>query len=268
MTNLLIVAFHELSRFFRTRRGWLTIIGFTLIWTTLLLTVVRQASDFMTSEQTGSIADALLHYFGLDALNNWAAPEVAAYWLIALYLLPMFCLPIAADLFASDRARGTLRFVALRSSRSKIFFGRLIGQWLIQLVIVTASFFSVIILIGFRSPTQAIPAFTQAPIVIINLMLILTPVILMMGCVSIIARSARQATLLAVSVWLVSAIAISWIQYKVGSVPVLDWALPGSQIPSLLQLSGWDTLQLANIPITQSFILLLLGWWVAHRIAI
>jgi hypothetical protein len=39
-------------------------------------------------------------------------------------------------------------------------------------------------------------------------------------------------------------------------------------LTALVQLSGWNTLQLAYIPLVQSFILLFLGRWILARQAL
>ena len=102
--------------------------------------------------------------------------------------------------------------------------------------------------------------------VFVNLLLVLMPYIALMALLSVIARSARQATLYAIVAWIVISIAIGVIQNRYGPLPMLDWVLPGSQIGNLLRLDGWDTLSLAPIPLLHTAVLLFAGWLAMRRI--
>ncbi len=262
---ILSICQFEWSRLFLTRRGWLSIAAFVLIWILILVTIIAPAARVVTSELSGLAAIAL-EALGLQNLSRWASVEMALYWVISLYLLPLFSITIAADQTASDKTRGTLRFLALRTTRSQIFFGRFLGQFTIQILLVAVTIASVLILVGYYSTDKLSGALESTPVVFVNLLLVIMPYVALMALLSVLAKSARQATLYAIVAWTIISIAIGVIQSRYGPLPILDWVLPGSQIGNLLRLDGWDTLSLAPVPLLHTAILLFAGWLAMRRI--
>ena len=120
----------------------------------VLLYVIEPAARLVGASDTGGLVGLLLERIGWQSLAEWPAPELALYWVVALYLLPMFCIMIAADQMASDKARGTLRYLSLRASRAQIFIGRFVGQCAIQLLLICVTLASVIILVALNTPDQ------------------------------------------------------------------------------------------------------------------
>lgn len=262
---ILSICQFEWSRLFLTRRGWLSIAAFLLVWALILVTIIAPAARVVTSELSGLAAIAL-EALGLENLSRWTSVEMALYWVISLYLLPLFSIAIAADQTASDKTRGTLRFLALRTTRSQIFFGRFLGQFTIQILLVAATIVSVLLLVAYYSADKLAGAIEATPVVFVNLLLVLMPYVALMALLSVLARSARQATLYAIVAWTIISIAIAFIQSRYGPLPILDWILPGSQIGNLLRLDGWDTLTLAPVPLLHTAILLVAGWFAMRRI--
>lgn len=259
------IAVNEWARLFLSKRGWLAIFAFVLIWTIFLTYVIAPAARYIASPDIGFVLESLLDRFGANTLSNWLSTEIALYWVFALYLLPFFTMISAADQIASDKARGTIRFLVLRTSRTQLFFGRFLGQYLIQLFIILVTLVSVLGLIAYNSPDNVNPALTDSPVVVVNLALVLMPYVALMALVSVLAHSARQATLYAIIGWIVLWFLLGYIQGKFGPFPILDWVLPGSQLSSLVRLGSWDTLNLAPIPLLHTVVLLGLGWWAIQR---
>jgi ABC-type transport system involved in multi-copper enzyme maturation permease subunit len=84
----------------------------------------------------------LFDVIGLGSSQHWSIPEFDVFWQLALIIFPMLSIAMAADQTCSDRARGTLRFMVLRSSRDRVFFGRFTGVMLIQALLISAAAFS------------------------------------------------------------------------------------------------------------------------------
>ena len=122
------------------------------------------------------------------------------------------------------------------------------------------------LLVGYYSADKLADAMQSVPVVFVNLLLVLMPYVALMALLSVVARSARQATLYAIVAWTVISIAIAFIQNRYGPMPLLDWILPGSQIGNLLRLDGWDTLSLAPVPLLHTVILLAAGWFAMRRV--
>ena len=126
------IAQHEVLKLFGTRRGWVSVAAFLLVWGVILGLVIEPATRFLSNEETGGIIGALFGERVSRLTNNWATLEVSLYWLVALYVLPVFAVLIAADQMASDRTRGTLRYLLLRCGRFTLFFSRFVGQLFID----------------------------------------------------------------------------------------------------------------------------------------
>lgn len=263
--SVINIAFNEWARLFLSGRGWAAIITFALIWIVFLTYAIAPAARYVSSADFGFVVQLLFGSFGQTAFSNWQSAEMGLYWIFTLYLLPFFTMISAADQIASDKARGTMRFLVLRATRTTIFFGRFIGQYLIQLFIILVTVATVLGLVAYRSPQNLPAAMSEAPIVIVNLALVLLSYVALMALVSVLAKSARQATMLAIIGWIVLWFAIRYVQGKFGPIPVLDWVLPGSQLSTLVRLGSWDTLSLAPIPIAQTLVLLCLGWVAIKR---
>ncbi|RVU81765.1 ABC transporter [Leucothrix sargassi] len=265
MRVILLIAWYELQRLFLTRRGWLTLTAFSLVWFIVLRYVIYGAAQFFSADQLGGVIASLINSRTLQNLISWQVPEIAMFWVVMLYLLPIFCVVLTADQTASDRARGTLRILHLRASRDGIFIGRFLGQLLILLLLIMMALATVLVLVMIRDASQLLPALRLSMIVLINLMLVLLPYTALMAWVSSMARSARQATTYAVIIWIVCSLLTGWLARQFPGLWIVDSVLPGSQIPSLLTLTGWNTLSLAFIPIIQAIVLLGLGRMIMQR---
>ncbi|NND91814.1 MAG: ABC transporter permease subunit [Granulosicoccus sp.] len=263
--RVLLVARDEVLRLLSTRRGLLALLGFLLIWAAVLNYGILPAARFFTGASESGLSELVLPRLGLSEWQHWPAPALAVYWVVSLYLLPLMALITSADQTASERSRGTLRFLVLRCSRLEIFIGRFAGQCVIMGLVILATLASVLIVILAQSPVQFAASLAHSPVILINLVLLVLPYIALMAWVSVMARSARQATLYAVIIWLGVSLLVGFLQSRLGGLTILDWALPGSQVSQLLRLSGWQTLTLAPIPVIHTVVLLLIGGFLMGR---
>ena len=258
----LAIAQHEVSKLLGTRRGWLSIAAFLLVWGIILAFVIEPAARFLSNEETGGLISLLFGDRVQQLANRWGHLEVSLYWLVALYVLPSFAILFSADQMASDRARGTLRYLLLRCGRFTLFISRFIGQLLIMLLLVVLTYAASVALTAVHSPERAIDMLPAAAPVIVNLWLVLMPYVALMALLSVLASSSKQAIVYSVIGWIVLWLAIRFVQNRfeyASWVSLLDWVMPGAQIRALLQLSHWDTLQLAPIPIVHTIVLLTIG---------
>jgi ABC-type transport system involved in multi-copper enzyme maturation permease subunit len=263
--KMLIVARDEVTRLLSTRRGLLSLLGFALLWLAVLNYGILPAASFFNGANESGLSELLLPRLGLSAWQLWPAPELAVYWVVSLYLLPFLAILTAADQTASDRHRGTLRYLVLRCSRLQLYLGRFLGQCVILGLVILITLASVIGIMAFNAAEQLPGVIARSPVVIVNLMLTLLPYIALMALVSAMARSARQATLYAMIIWISVSLLIAYLQSRFGSLALLDWVLPGSQIKSLLRMADWQTLQLAPIPLLHTVVLLLIGAIIMQR---
>lgn len=265
MKNIGWLAWDEVTRLLSTRRGMLSMLGFLLLWLAILNYGILPAATMFAGGRESGLNDILLPSLGLSAWQQWPAPELAVYWGICLYLLPFLAVLISADQTASDRSRGTHRYLVLRCSRLHIFIGRFFGQCVILLMVIVLTLASVLAIIAFNTAERLPEVLVRSPVIIVNLMLVLLPYIALMALVSAMAKSARQATLFAVILWVSVSLLVGFAQARFGSMAVLDWVLPGSQIKQLLRLSDWQMLNFAPIALLHTAVLLTAGSWVMWR---
>lgn len=266
--HLLLISLFELKRAFATRKGLLSLITFAVVWSVILLYPLRFAAELLVQEKGLKPAFGFLDFIGWGSIHNWPIPEFGVFWQLALMIFPILSITLAADQTSSDRERGTLRFIVLRSSRDRIFFGRFAGVMVIQALLISAAAFSTFALALHRDATLFSSALPNLLALIVNLILVVLPFTAMMAALSAQVKSARQATLWAILIWTFLAGIINGFAYYLPALAFLKLLIPGYQLAELTQLSGWHTLQLAYIPLLQGLILLAFGRWMMARQAL
>lgn len=258
----------ELQRLFMSPRGWFALAAFTTIWYFLLRYPIYQASVQLNQPEIQQMLSGMLGMVGMYNLLNWSLPELSVYWALTVLLMPLAVLVSAADQTCSDRSRGTLRFLTLRSSRDSIFFGRFLGQMLVQALLIGLSLLATLALAAWRLGELPLAALNSAVVIWLNLLVALMPFTALMALCSALVKSSR----LAISLAIVSMGAVAGLLgYLVWHFPdllgVLEY-LPGAQLPMLLGAQGWDTLKHSGLPLIQTAVLMLAGRFVMQEKAI
>ena len=263
--HLLLISQFELKRGFATRKGLLSLVTFAVVWYFILLYPLRFAAELLMQEKS---LTSFFDFLGFGSIQQWPIPEFGVFWQFALLIFPMLSITLAADQTCSDRERGTLRFIVLRSSRDSLFFGRFAGVMVIQALLISATAFSTLALVLYRDATLFSSALPDLLVITVNLILAVLPFTAMMAALSAKVKSARQATVWAILIWTFLAGIISVFAYYLPALSFFKFLVPGYQLSDLAQLSGWQTLQLAYVPLLQSLILLSLGRWIMARQAL
>ncbi|MEY8262576.1 MAG: ABC transporter permease subunit [Bermanella sp.] len=240
----------ELERAFFSRQGFIYLAAFIFIWGLLL--------------KLGIFNEILLSLNPMAGNQSWSSTVFSHYFRLSLYAFPLLCLLIAANQTATDRERGTLRFLLLRCSRSHIFFARFLSQVVIQYTLILISLIMTLAmgsyLFGF-SPQALAHAFNAGA----NLWLIILPFIALMALLSVVVKSPRQATFLAALICSAASLLINVLSHYAPSLAVINFVLPGMQFSELLGLAGAEKFTLAYIPLLQCVLLLLVGRFIMHR---
>ncbi|MBR9727784.1 ABC transporter permease subunit [Shewanella intestini] len=268
MRQIGLITQFEMTKRFINRGGMFALAAFTLVWALIILFPVERASSLLMNPSFKELVNNLA---GPETFNQLFAAPVAEYavlWCIALYVFPMFSLFISADQFCSDKQRGTFRFLTLRVSREQLFFGRFIGQMLIQAVLIIIALLATFFLVLTRDSSLLLPSMSAAFFMLINLIIVLLPYVAVMAVFSLIAKTARQASTFAIVLWTITSIIISIINTQYPNLAFLHYILPGSQISSMINSLGLSALTFAPIPIIQTIILLFLGKVIIQRSAL
>ncbi|MDD1635714.1 MAG: ABC transporter permease [Methylococcaceae bacterium] len=263
--HLLLISQFELKRSFATRKGILSLVTFAVVWYFILLYPLRFAAELLNQEKS---LTSFFDFLGFGSIQQWPIPEFGVFWHFALIIFPMLSITLAADQTCSDRERGTLRFIVLRSSRDSLFFGRFAGVMVIQALLISAAALSTLALVLYRDTTLFSSAFPDMLAITVNLILAVLPFTAMMAALSANVKSARQATVWAILIWTFLAGIISVFADYLPALYFFKFLVPGYQLSVLAQLSGWQTLQLAYVPLLQSLILLALGRRIMARQAL
>jgi len=266
--SLWIIAQFELVRLFATRRGLLTLFTFAIVWYFMLTGPVMTAAEFIQQNASGSMPSMLLNSVGLGQLLAWPIAEFSAYWQLSLYLFPIFSVLFSADQTASDRDRGSLRFLTMRCSRDSIFLGRFVGQMIIQTILVILTLITTFIVSIYSNPAALISSLQCLLLISANLFFVLLPFTAMMALLSAAVRSPRQAMILAVLLWTLVSATLTSISQHWPMFEFLTYLIPGVHLDDLTELQPSETLSLAYIPVLQTLALLIIGRFVMARGAV
>ena len=96
---------------------------------------------------------------------------------------------------------------------------------MLGMVIVTLG--SVLVVAALNSPERWPAVVPLIGPVVLNQFVVLLPYVALMACMSVLARSARQATIYAVIAWILVSLASGLVQDRFGPLPWIDWLLPG-----------------------------------------
>lgn len=262
LCHLLLISKFELKRFFATRRGTLYWSTFAIVWYFILIYPLRFTAELLLQEKDLSQHFSFFDFIGFGELQRWSIPEFGVYWHFALLIFPVLSISLASDQIGSDRERGTLRFILMRSSRDRLFFGRFAGTMAIQAILIVASAVSVLVLVLYRDASLLYTGLSNLLAVSVNLICAVFPFTAMMACLSVKVKSARQASVWAILIWTFLAGIISGFASYMPVLAYLKWLIPGCQLSDLAQLAGWQALELAYVPSLQACFLLIVGRWI------
>ena len=266
--NLWLISQFELIRLFFTIRGIVSVIAFAMVWYFILKYPILQAANFIAIPGFKESVGEIFGQVGLENVLEWPVAEFAVFWVFSLYLMPLFTLFITSDQTSSDRSRGTMRFLTLRTSRDSIYFGRFLGQVLIQMLLLSAVMLATFAMTIWNNHEQWQLALYTGFIMAVNLFIVILPFTALMALCSAIARSSRLATMIAfIGVGAMLAL-IGYLYYKWPVLEPLKYLIPGLQIGDLIQSNHWATLQHAWLPLIQAIVLLFLGRTVIQRSAL
>ena len=254
-----LIASYELSKRFTNTKGIAALIAFSLLWAIILLYPVQSASVYMLEPGFKELVQGIYGPDALSQLFSWKVAEFAVFWCIALYVFPMFSIFITADQFSSDKQCGSFRFLSLRVSRDSIFFGRFLGQMLIQSCLLLLTILATLLMVLSRDASLFMDALGSGVTVFINIFIALLPYTAVMAALSWYANSARQASIYAVILWAVSNILIMIINSQIPAMSFLSWVLPGSQLSLMINTQGLNSLMYAPIPLIQTLVILIAG---------
>lgn len=254
----------EIVRLFNNKRGLLALLAFATIWFIILFYFVSSASAIVTSPSSESMASQLFSALGLSALLDWPVAEYAIYWLVAVYFFPSFTLLVCSDQICSDKHRGTLRFITLRTTRTELVLGRFLGQLLIMAILILMTSVATMLLASVRDSALLLPSFQIGATLFVELIIVVMPFIALMSLLNVLVNSARLAIVTATLIFALGPLVLAFINYQFGQTFYLNWLFPGDQIGSILSQSGAVASQY-TLPLVQTVMLLIVSHLLMKR---
>lgn len=228
------IAIFELVRLFKTKSGALTLLAFATVWLIILYYFVSSAVDVVSSGSFKDIAINVFGALGIEDLLSWPVPELAIYWLVALYSFPFFTILFTNDQTCGDKSRGTLRFITLRTTRSELLFGRFIGQVVIMAILIALTLIATMLMATLRDPSASVYGFSIGVQIFIDLFVVVLPFIALMTFFNTFSNSSKLVIVYAVLFFGILPLALNLIEYLLGLGQALHYIIPGVQIDDVV----------------------------------
>jgi len=265
--RMLCLAKFELYRLFLTKRGALALVAFATAWFLILRYLVSSAATIVSSKMFQDMAEQVFGMLGLSELLTWEVPELAIYWLVAVYSFPVFSLFAASDQTCADRTRGTLRFISLRASRVEIVCGRFAGQLAIMAILIALTLVATSLMAAYNNSEILIVAITQSLYLFTALFIVILPFVGLMTFINSFVRSSRLALVLSLLFFGLGPLIIALLEYKLAGAASLNYIFPGIQISDIVDPQNTATIN-HFIPIIQAAAYLLLANIIMKRSAL
>ncbi len=224
----------ELVRMFLTKRGGIAIAAFATAWLFILYYAISTADELISSDLFVTIAYQVFSGASMRELLSWPVPELSVFWVVAVYSFPLFALVATSDQTCADRSRGTLRFIALRSTRTEILFGRFLGQVLILAVLIACTLIATVLMASYRDASLFFVGLVKSLNLFHNILIAVMPFIALMAFFNSFIRSARLAIIVSFLFFGLIPLGIAFLEYKLGLNTYLTYLIPGVQLSDVI----------------------------------
>lgn len=252
---------HDLRYALSSARGLLFLTFFALLWGWVFSKLAAGAA-----ENLGSLQNSMLIALVFDAkvlqLIQERPPTLAAYFVIATLLTPMFAMLGSCDQTASDLGTRHIRFLIPRVGRAEVFIARFTGAAILvtsaQLLAgVTATIITIIASGGDPVDIIAFGAQVTAILIVYSL-----PFVALMSFVSAATASVGLALLVGLAGYAILAIIVSVLPLEGAAAKIVPLILPSGLKPQLLQPDVGTALLGAAATLIYGAIYAALGWQV------
>jgi hypothetical protein len=252
---------HDLRYAMSSARGLLFLTFFALFWGWVFS---RLAGGF--AENLGSIQNSMLIAMVFDTkvlqLIQQRPPTLAAYFVIATWLTPLFAMLGSCDQTASDLGTRHIRFLIPRVGRAEIFIARFTGAAILvtgaQLLAgVAATIVTLTVSSGDAGEIITFGAQVTAILIVYSL-----PFVALMSFVSAATASVGLALLVGLAGYAVLAIIVSVLPLEGVAAKIVPLILPSGLKPRLLQPDVATALLGAAATLIYGVAYVALGWQV------
>jgi Cu-processing system permease protein len=226
----------DLRYTFSSARGLLFLVFFGLFWGWVFSKLAGGLAERLGTPQAGFVVTWLLDSNVARLLQERPA-TLAAYFVIAAMLTPMFAMVASCDQTATDLGTRHIRFLMPRVGRAEIFVARLVGASILttvaQLLAGIAATIVALVVHGDTAQTGAIVAYgaqVTALLIIYSL-----PIVAMMSLVSAAMASVGLALLVGFGGYAVLGIGLGLVPLTGVAATIVSFIVPSGLKPYLLQ---------------------------------
>jgi hypothetical protein len=261
-----ILVRHDLRYTLSSARGLLFLLFFSLFWAWVFSKLAGGLGERLGTPQAGF----LVSYFfdsNVARLLQERPSTLAAYFVVAATLTPLFAMLASCDQTATDLGTRHIRFLIPRVGRDEIFVARLIGAALLMTVAqLLAGAAATIVALVVQSDAAAAGAGETARIVaygaqVTGLLIVYSlPIVALMSLVSAAMASVGLALLVGLGGYAILGVALGMMPLEGVAAKIVSFLVPGGLKPYLLQPELGPALAACGGALGYVALYSLLGW--------
>ena len=253
---------HDLRYSLSSARGLLFVIFFALFWGWVFYKLAGGAAEDLGTPQA-SFALSLVFDSHVLRLFQERPPTLAAYLIVAAWLMPVFAMLGSCDQTATDLGTRHIRFLIPRVGRAEIFIARFIGSAVLvaaaQLLAGAAATIVTLVASSGGNSGDIILFGAQVTAILIAYSL---PFVALMSLVSAAMASVGLALLTGLAGYLILVIVLAVLPLKGAAEKIIPLLLPNGLKPYLLDLDVGTALIAAAATLIYVTLYAALGWQV------
>jgi ABC-type transport system involved in multi-copper enzyme maturation permease subunit len=258
---------HDLRYTLSSARGLLFLVLFGLVWAWVLWKLAGGFGERLASPQGGFFL-AWLFDSNIAQLFQDRPPTLAAYFVVAAMLTPMFGVLASCDQTATDIGTRHIRFLIPRVGRAEIFVARLLGAAIVMSVAqlaagIAATIVALVVHTGGDIGSGAIVAYgaeVTALLIVYSL-----PIVALMSLVSAGMGSIGLALLVGLGGYALLGVALGLMPFTGKVATIISFIVPSGLKPYLLQPSIGPALGACAGAAAYVALYTFLGWQVFRR---
>jgi ABC-type transport system involved in multi-copper enzyme maturation permease subunit len=254
---------HDLRYTLSSARGLLFLVFFGLFWAWLFSKLAGDFGKNLGTPQAGFIVTWMFDS-NVARLLQERPSTLAAYFVIAAMLTPLFAMLASCDQTATDLGTRHIRFLIPRVGRAEIFVARLVGAALLmtfaQLLAGIAA--TIVALVGQAEAGEAARIISYGAQVTGLLIVYSLPIVALMSLVSAAMASVGLALLVGLGGYAVLALALAWMPLEGRAQTVVTFLVPSGLKPYLLQPELGPALAACAGALAYAALYVFLGWQV------
>jgi len=260
--RILILACFDLRHSLFRLKGLVFLIPFIFFWYLNLKFLYERGGEVLTTPESIVIISMLYNAQLAQILLILYPPTLSVFLIMTLASTPAFAMLSGNDQLAGDSGRKTFRFLLTRCTRSEIFAGRFISNYLLISLstLLMAAMATAISLHNDQHPIADIIGY--AGHVSLLFLIYTLPFVAYMSVISALMSSALSALLMAVSIYVILIILGNYLQYKSGTAIEL---LPGGLKEYLFDLNQHDLYIGVGGLLAFTCIYICIGWLIFRR---